>query len=1074
MLIFEGKSRFHFTMNVGTDTSSASPSPLAQRWQRAVGIRPEEARTVGLFFVHNFLLGIGTILIYVAANAILLENHPETSLPIAYVASALGMIVVGRLYAYYEHHLLLSSLAMRVLLSVVVMTVVVGVLVEVGHSVAAAVAIMVGYRIIYLLTNLEFWGVSAVVFDTRQSKRLFSVISSGDMPAKAIGAVLAALVHAHEEVLRLLVVALAAFVASLYILRLTVRSHEVHAPHRPSRATRREESQLIEKRFGGSKLIFFMCLSLATLAAVATQIEYSFFVNVKHRFHDQTDVIYYVSLVLALTYGVAMVVKLLLSRQALDRFGVQRSLLVLPWVALAGLAGLVVLNMITTDETTRLVYFCGLYLLFEVVRRSLFDPVFLVLFQPLSAPQRLKGHTVAKGFYEPIGLGIAGFLIFALHARPAIEALMPLVWIVLLGVLVWLLDQTYNHYLHELNDAIGRRFLERDQLAMPATASSAVTARLRSSNPDDVTAAIGWLDQHNPDELGRQLPTLLTHASPSVRQRTLTVAARTNQPLPVAPVRHIALTDSDPALREQAAYLLGRRISADPAELAPLLNHTDVTIRQGAIRGVLELNPRDPVGVRSLTELTNASDPGRQRMALGLIGRLRLTDFAPTVTRYLTQSQNGLLNDAMLAAGQLTDLGLARHLVDRLTSKTAGRVAANALKGSQADVLPLLQEAWRNTTDPVLIQRIAIICGTIRTPRSRQFLNELARQSDLRVRGAALRALRRFPNEPADDQAFRSLLHDELALAHRILHGTLTETDDSLVQSLDYELTVLRQRLFDVLTQLYDSETIAGARLGVGHPARERRANALELLDNLIPRNVYQTLQVLVDDLNRAEKVRILDAELGPFKDPESIRSYILRTGETVFSAWTVGLVLRAIPASQADEARQLLSRTSVLSPLLMNHSSTSTSQIPDYDRVLLLANTSLFAQTPENVLASITPIMKEESYQPGDVIFRKGDLGTALYVIDTGQVSILDGDTELARFGRGDFFGELALLDTESRSATAEAVEEVRLLRLDQDDFFDLMEERGEVLRSIVRSLSGRIRRQNELLAGRPTSVST
>ena len=201
-------------MNTATTPVSSSP-----RWQRAMGVRPDEAKTVGLFFVHNFLLGIGTILIYVAANAILLENHPETSLPLAYILSALGMILVGRVYAHYEHHLRLSSLAMRVLLSVVVLTVVVAVLVAVGHSVATAVSIMVGYRIIYLLANLEFWGVSAVVFDTRQSKRLFSVISSGDMPAKAIGAILGGPgSRPRRNAAAANVLALVAFVASLFVL----------------------------------------------------------------------------------------------------------------------------------------------------------------------------------------------------------------------------------------------------------------------------------------------------------------------------------------------------------------------------------------------------------------------------------------------------------------------------------------------------------------------------------------------------------------------------------------------------------------------------------------------------------------------------------------------------------------------------------------------------------------------------------------------------------------------------------------------------------------------------------------
>ncbi|GAB4015267.1 hypothetical protein GCM10028773_04680 [Spirosoma koreense] len=1008
------------------------------------------------------MLGIGTILIYVAANAILLENHPESSLPIAYVASAMAMIVTGRLYAYFEHHLVLHSLAVRVLLAVVVMTLIVGVLVVVGHSVAAAVAIMAGYRIIYLLTNLEFWGVSAVVFDTRQSKRLFGVISSGDMPAKALGAILAALVHAHADVLRLLLVAFGTFLAALYVLRLTIQSHDVHAPHLPPRLARREPSRLIGQRFGGSELVFYMCVSLAALAAVGTEIEYNFFINVKHRFHDQTDVIRYVSYVLALTYGVAMLVKLLLSRQVLDRFGIQRSLLVLPWVALVALAGLTFLNRFVADETVLLVYFCGLYLVFEVLRRALFDPVFLVLFQPLLPPQRLKGHTLVKGLYEPIGLGVAGFLIFVLHAT--LDSWVPLVWIGALAGAIWLLRQTYQRYLHELNDAIGRRFLEQDQLPIPTAAEAVLVKQLQSHKSEEVLTAIGWLAAHSPATLAQQLPALLAHPDATIRRQTLASITRVNQPVPTRQLMHIALTDNEARLRQQAAYLVGRQITIEPAELAPLLNHTDLHIRQGAINGVLELNPHDARARQALTQLADSDRPEQQKIALHLIETLRLNEFSPSVKHRLASMHTDVVKAAIAAAGRLSDAELTRYLLDKLTDETIGRAVMQALKSRGADIIPVLDHELKTTDSRLKRERIAAICGSVATPASRHLLNRLAQQPDVQVRATALRALRRFPDEPADDALFQKLMYEEIRLAQRLLHGSVTDPD--LADTLAYELTVLRQRLFDILAQLYDSETIAGARMGVDHPARERRANALEMLDNLIPRATYQTLQILVDDLPLDEKNRILDTELGPFADPEPIRGFILRMGETVFSAWTVSVVLRSLPPQEAVVAHQsLASRFSTLSPLLMNHSA---DQISAYDRVLLLAHASLFAQTPENVLASITPIMKEEAHAAGETIFSKGDLGTGMYVIYTGEVAILDGSTELARFSRGDFFGELALLDTEARSATVEAITDVRLLRIDQDDFYDLMEERGEVLRSIVRSLSGRIRRQNEVIAQR------
>ena len=1056
-------------MTVGADSTYSSPS-YRQRWQRALGIRPEEGRTVGLFFIHNFLLGIGTILIYVAANAILLENNPETSLPVAYMVAALSMIGVGQVYAYYEHHLALQKVAVRVLIAAVVMTIVVGILVVVGHSVTAAVAIMTGYRIIYLLTNLEFWGVSAVVFDTRQSKRLFGVISSGDMPAKALGAILAALVHAHADVLRLLLVAFGAFLAALYVLRLTIQSHDVHAPHQSARAAGREPSRLIGKRFGGSELIFYMCLSFAALAAVATEIEYNFFINVKHRFHDQTDVIRYVSYILALTYGLAMLVKLLMSRQVLDRFGVQRSLLVLPGVALAGLAGLLLFQFVGANETGLLIYFCVLYLVFEVARRALFDPVFLVLFQPLLPPQRLKGHTLAKGLYEPIGLGVAGLLIFVLHTT--LESGGALIWLVVLLVALWLLRHTYRQYLHELNDAIGRRFLERDQLAMPIAAQKGIINQLQSDKTEAVLMAIGWLRVHNPADLMPYLPQLLTHTEATIRRQALASLVQSTHPVPVRQLTHIAFTDSETSLRQQAAYLLGRRITVEPAELAPLINHTDLAVRQGVIKGILELNPHDAAAQSGLRALARDADPAHQQLALQLIASLRLIAFADIVQERLISPNADVKKAAISAAGHLSHSDLTQYLIQNITDATVGQAAVQALKVRGPELIPQLRQLRKSATTRLALERIAVVCGAINAPESRLLLNELAREPDLLVRGTALRALRRFPNEPGDDALFRAILHEEVMLAQRLLHGSLTDAE--LTKTLDYELAVLLQRLFDTLTQLYDSETIAGARMGVDHPARERRANALEMLDNLIPRATYQTLQVLVDDLPRSEKIRIIDSELGPFRDAEPIRGYILRMSETIFSAWTVSTVLRTLPPDAALLAREsLASRFPALSPLLMPHSAHSTNQISAYDRVLLLAQTSLFAQTPENVLASVTPIMKEEDQAAGKVIFRKGDLGTGMYVIYTGEVAILDGDTELARFSRGDFFGELALLDTETRSATAEAITDVRLLRIDQDDFYDLMEERAEVLRSIVRSLSGRIRRQNEVIARQSNHVT-
>ncbi|MGI4874766.1 MAG: cyclic nucleotide-binding domain-containing protein [Janthinobacterium lividum] len=885
---------------------------ITERWQRLLGVQPEEGRTVWLFFLHNFLLGIGTVQVYVAANVLLLENNPERNLPLAYVVAAGAMLVAGKIYGYFEHHWLLQKLAVRVLLAAVALAGVVGVLVGTGHSVASAVAVMTGYRVIYLLTNLEFWGVSAVVFDVRQGRRLFSVISAGDMPAKALGAVLGLLVHSNAELPGLLAMAFVAYLGALLALRATLSSHQVEAA--PNRRGARVAGPGLLHWFGNSRLVLHLCLALLALAAVTTGIEYLFFVNVKHRFHDEAAVMRYVGTVLTTTYLLAMLFKLLLSQRTLDRLGVRQVLLALPVAALVGLGMYWALGQAATEA--RLLYFCGLFLGLEVLRRAVFDPVFLLLFQPLPAAERLHAHTLVKGLYEPLGMGMGGALLFALHWLPGGQSWLPFAWMgTLMAAVLYFLARTYRHYLAELQHALGHRFASEDDA------------------PEDGTDSA---------------------ESP-----------------------------------------------ATPADVPQLL------------RALL----------------------GKATRAAATRQLLRLSDAA----------------------------------------------------------LPALAEALTTDADQALVRRAALVCGRLRTPASRQVLVALARQPNLFRREAALKALRYYDEVPTDAPLFQELVQQELRLAQQLVQGQ-GAAGTELAQGLDYELLRTQQRIFGSLSQLHPPRLIADAQRGVAHAAREHQANALEMLDNSIARPTYQGLQALLAVAAPAAKARTFEQVLGPLPPAGPIAETVVERGETAFTDWTVSVALPAwLPtaATVATLAPHLLSPSLLvresafgvlsqldthhaplyqqmqathqnLDSLLMSHAATA-SHISATERVRVLQKTALFSETPANVLSSIVPIMHEVHFADGHQIFAKGDLGASLFILYEGAVGIFNGPQRLATFGKGDFFGELALLDAEPRSATAVAEGAVTAFRLDQEDFYDVMDERPEVLRNILRVLCQRLRRQNE-----------
>jgi CRP-like cAMP-binding protein len=136
-------------------------------------------------------------------------------------------------------------------------------------------------------------------------------------------------------------------------------------------------------------------------------------------------------------------------------------------------------------------------------------------------------------------------------------------------------------------------------------------------------------------------------------------------------------------------------------------------------------------------------------------------------------------------------------------------------------------------------------------------------------------------------------------------------------------------------------------------------------------------------------------------------------------------------------------------------------------EKVLILKSLSIFRETPEHILADLAPLMEEEEYEKGTVIFKEGDIGDCMYIIHQGQVRIHKGDTTLAILMEKEVFGELALLDSELRSASATTHTDCILFRIDQEPFYELIDNRTEVARGFIKILCQRLRAQNEKSIG-------
>ena len=137
------------------------------------------------------------------------------------------------------------------------------------------------------------------------------------------------------------------------------------------------------------------------------------------------------------------------------------------------------------------------------------------------------------------------------------------------------------------------------------------------------------------------------------------------------------------------------------------------------------------------------------------------------------------------------------------------------------------------------------------------------------------------------------------------------------------------------------------------------------------------------------------------------------------------------------------------------------------------LRSVPLFASLDDAAATELRDLLTTKQVDTGTQLFRKGDTGDAMYLVESGRVriSIRDEDARevtLAELAQGDFFGEMALIDGRNRSADAWVTENARFAILSRKDFIAFVRSNPDVALEMLGALSDRLRRTDELLRSR------
>lgn len=489
-----------------------------------LNIKSSEANLVKDLFLVQFALGIATAFLYTASLTLFLTAFSINNLPKVFIVSAMLILMFNKAYAFFEKKYDAASLLQLVVVFSMVSTVVFWVILKLFSHHWLILLLAAWNALVYMLIGYAFWGMSALLFNVRESKRVFSIVGSGDIPAKMLGYLFVSVLVHFTDIINLLWIPFASLFCCYFLIkklqnRLHLHGHAAHGASLNEHASDQGSIGRMVVRMFHSKLVLLISLVSLIAYIIFLFVDFTFLAEIKLKYKHEEELASFIAVFFAGGRVFAILIKVLLSSRMISRIGLLNSLMITPLL-------LLVINCIVIFSNgpveSHLYIFGCMVLLIEVLRSSVQEPVFFILFQPLKPHDRLRGHLIAKGYTFPVALLSVGFfLLFYLQNNPDISIVFlskAMLSFLILWILVVFLIR--HQYIDTLIASLKRGIFTGSELFLnDDEVFTLLVKKSDSKKPQEVINALNLLErsrytgifsillsqlQHNPSELVRE------------------------------------------------------------------------------------------------------------------------------------------------------------------------------------------------------------------------------------------------------------------------------------------------------------------------------------------------------------------------------------------------------------------------------------------------------------------------------------------------------------------------------------------------------------------------------------------
>ena len=849
---------------------------------KMLNIRREEYKPVVMLMVFSFFIGMSISFYFTASNAIFLKHFKPQMIPVSFIASGIIIYLAWWMFSHIDKKLSLYYQVVIKFLFVFISVVAISFGVYAFNSGWVTFIMYTWVRLIVYITLVNFWGVAGRLFNVRQGKRIFALISIGEVVSYMTGYLSIPLILKFLNTSNLL------FLASFFLFICLVMVLIIFATFKDQLQTGIVSSVKVAKSSQSEwnywnllKKPYFRIISLMALLPIFGYlfVDFLFLAQTKVEFaNDPKEIARFLAIFLGSLAFFEILLKLV-SGRFLNKYGLRPSLLSLPAILVFSIilaAGFGALY----GPIGMFFSFIALARLFErSIRGAVYEPAFQLLYQPVPTDQRLTFQNQIEGIPKAFGTVITGVVILLLSSIPAFN-LVHFSWafIIVLGFWIWIAYKMYEEYRNMLKTKLSE--LKSSEPEGQDAIKNLYSQILTDANPAQFQQVYEIMETAEPGIVAKTLEGIFPLANPSIQKAVLSI------------IKEKQLVNSLP-------FLLRVKDQQQSPGNELLIDETISTLKTA-----------EDYPFEYMMGLSRSDDARERLRAARLLGASGRYNTYKLLINLLKDPDPDIVKAAILSCGMVKRYELWPFIIENLIVPEFSNTAATAVikigEPILADVDRLFEKISGHKTAQIKIIRIY---ETIGGAKSLKLLRDKITFPDKDIRFRVLLALSNLEYHASISEIpfIKGAIEESaenivwlLASLHDI-SGTVH--DNELQLALMQEMEEKKEHVFLLLSLLYDSKTIRHIRENIESKDTNAKIYALEIGDMMIATELKELFFPIFEDLSVLERLNRFLPRFPQEKLTLRERLYdIINKGYSHVSRWTKACALHVLINEKPDD----------------------------------------------------------------------------------------------------------------------------------------------------------------------------